>query len=143
MAPLVTLQDYVNDVRALILDTVSPYRYSDADVISAFNMMLLETRRVRPDLFVTRWGSDVPYFQPPVSGAVVPMEPQFRLGYVYGTVAHLFMRDDEDTSDARANSFNEKFHDILLGTKPRQFRQGRAKQGGQGGQQEQQQESGE
>ena len=120
---LTTVEDYVGDVRTILLDKVQPYRYSDDELLVALNTSLLEARRLRADLFVHRWGSEVPYYDA-VTGEKVPIEPQFRLGFVYGIVAHALLRDDEDVQDARANSFLDKFHDILVGVRPSPVRGG-------------------
>lgn len=116
-SPLNTVQKYVDDVRVILLDKTQPYRYSDAEILVGLNTALLEARRLRADLFVTRWGNDVPYFEA-VSGEDVPIEAQFRLGFVYGIAAHTLLRDDEDIQDERSNTFLEKFHDILIGIRP-------------------------
>lgn len=119
-APLTTVNDYIKDARVDLLDTTSPYRYTDDELLRALNMALLEARRIRPDLYFGRWGSDVPYFAA-VDSAPVPIEPQFRMGFVFGVVAYAMMRDDEDVMDARANSFYDKFYDILAGVRPRRL----------------------
>jgi hypothetical protein len=114
---LSTVQDYITDVRTMLLDTLAPYRYTDIELIAGFNTALLEGRRLRPDLFVYRHGNRVPYFTA-VSGEEVPMEPQFRLAFVYGIGAHALARDDEDVQDERANAFMSIFHDLLVGIRP-------------------------
>lgn len=112
-----TVSAYLKDVRTLLLDRTKPYRYSDISLVAALNLALLETRRLRPDLFVTRYGNEVPSFDD-ADGQEVPIEAQFRIGIVYGICAHALLRDEEDVQDARANSFLEKFHDILVGVRP-------------------------
>lgn len=114
---LISVQDYITDVRTIILDLTVPYRYSDDSLITSLNIALLEIRRLRPDLLVCRYHTRVPQFDV-VSGEVVPIEPQFRLGVVYGIAAHALLRDEEDVQDARANTFLERFHDILVGVRP-------------------------
>lgn len=116
LAPLNTVQSYITDVRTMLLDKVQPYRYTDDELMVAFNVALLEARRLRADLFVTRWGNEVPYYTVP-SGEVVCIEAQFRLGFVFGVCAHALLRDDEDVQDQRANTFLSRFHDILVGGK--------------------------
>lgn len=116
-APLNTVQSFIDDVRTLLLDKVQPFRYADDELMVAFNTALLEARRLRADLFVTRWGNRVPYYAVP-SGEEVCIEPQFRLGFVYGIAAHALLRDDEDVQDGRSNSFLSRFHDILTGVTP-------------------------
>lgn len=112
-----TVQGYVKGVRGLLLDKVQPYRYTDIAIIAALNLALLEGRRLRPDLFICRYGIDVPQYEE-VNGDIVPVDEQFRLAFEYGTAAHVLMRDEEDVQDARANSFENKFHDILVGVRP-------------------------
>lgn len=115
---LETVQDYITDSRVLLQDTIQPYRYDDDSLLAAFNMALLEGRRLRPDLFIYRHGEKVPYF-PAISGAEVCIEPQFRQAFVFGTCAHAMSRDQEDIQDTRATSFNDNFHDYLIGVRPR------------------------
>jgi hypothetical protein len=47
-----TINDFVAQARVLTQDTVVPYRYPDADLILAWNTCVLETRRLRPDLWM-------------------------------------------------------------------------------------------
>jgi len=114
---LTSVEGYVRDVRVILLDKVKPYRYPDETILVGLNMALLEARRLRADLFVTRYGNEVPSFDA-VSGEEVPIEGQFRMGFVYGIAAHALLQDAEDVQDARANSFLDKFHDILVGVRP-------------------------
>lgn len=114
---LCTVQDLVTDVRRLILDKVAPFRYDDDSIITALNIAMQEARRLRPDFFVCRYGNHVPQFQA-VSGDSIPVESQFRLAFEFGVCAHVLLRDEEDIQDARANSFLDKFHDMLVGVRP-------------------------
>lgn len=109
-----TVQDYIDDVRTLLQDEIAPYRYDDPSLIVAFNAMLLEARRIRADLFVTKWGAKIPHFTT-VDNREVNLEPQFRLAFVYGIVAHALMRDQEDILDHRASSFMGAFNTMLAG----------------------------
>ena len=47
-----TVADYINDARTLLQDMIPEYRYDDPSLLRALNVALLETRRIRPDLFV-------------------------------------------------------------------------------------------
>jgi hypothetical protein len=111
---LVSVMDYINDARTILLDTTNPPRYSDDDMLVALNVTLLEARRLRPDLFVYKHFNRVPSYSA-VSGQPVPIEPQFRLPMVYGIVAHAMLRDEEDVPIDRANSFLAKFQSMLTG----------------------------
>lgn len=114
-SPLNTVQSLITDVRTLLLDRTQPYRYSDDELLVGLNTALLEARRLRADLFVTRYGNTVPYYAA-VTGEQFCIEPQFRLAFVFGTGAHALIRDDEDVQDQRANDFLTRFHDMLIGT---------------------------
>jgi hypothetical protein len=115
---LETIDDYVDDARVLLLDTVSPYRYSDASLVVAMNVTLLEARRLRADLFLyNRYGSGqkgVQSFQS-VDGTKVQMEEPFRLAILHGMIAHALERDQEDIQDARAGVFMGVFNTMLVG----------------------------
>ena len=113
---LQTVEDYIKDARTLLLDKIYPYRYSDDSLLTALNLALLDGRRLRPDLFVYRWGNKVPYYEA-VTGQDVPMEPQFRKAFVYGLVAHALLRDQEDVQDARATIFQDTMESVLTGVR--------------------------
>lgn len=111
-----TVADYLSDTRTLLQDTVQPFRYDDVSLLVGFNTTLLEGRRLRPDLFVYSHGSEkMPAFAANNSTAV-DIEYPFRLAFVFGTVAHALMRDQEDISDARASAFMNAFTSMLIGT---------------------------
>lgn len=114
---LTTVPDYIRSVRRLLQDQRRPYRYSDNAIVEALNMALLEARRLRADLFVTRFGNKVPCFSED-SDDDVPMEPQFRLGFVHGIVWQVLEQDQEDVNDARAATFMASFHAMLTGVNP-------------------------
>ena len=109
-----SVESYIKDIRVLILDKTPPYRYDTPELLVAFNSCLLDGRRLRPDLFVYKHGNRVPHYEA-ADGEEVPIEPQFRLAFVYGTAAHALARDDEDVQDARAASFRAVFESILVG----------------------------
>lgn len=111
---LETVADYISDVRTLLQDTIEPFRYDDDSLIVAFNVTLLEARRIRPDLFVYRHHGNVPSYTKPNS-ELVDMEPPFRLPLVFGTAAHALSRDQEDVQDQRSSSYMKTFNDMLLG----------------------------
>ena len=69
-------------------------------------MALLETRRIRPDLFVFNMNVDgqVQAFIA-VDDTYVAIEPQFRLALLHGLCGHALERDQEDVQDIRATTF--------------------------------------
>lgn len=114
---LETIDDYIDDGRTLLQDTIAPYRYSDASLIIGMNVALLEGRRLRPDLYVYNKNcgpTGVQSFQAK-DGTKLVMEEQFRLAFLHGMVAHALERDQEDIQDARAAAFMGIFNAILVG----------------------------
>lgn len=116
-AGLSTVQDYVNDARTLLQDKISPFRYSDDELVTALNIALLDTRRVRADLFLGDGTatslSSVQNFTVPDT-TVVNIEQAFRLAVLFGVCAHALARDQEDVQDARSAAFMELWRKKLL-----------------------------
>jgi hypothetical protein len=111
-----TVGDYLTESRVLLQDTIVPYRYSDAEMVSALNIALLEVRRLRADLLLSVH-FDIPYFS--ISGTIdktakVPFEPMYRGSLVYYVVGRMQLRDDEATTDSRAASLLGKFMQQML-----------------------------
>jgi|SRR6516162_11111346 hypothetical protein len=107
-----SVESYILDVRTILLDKTPPYRYSDNSLLVAFNTAMLEARRLRPDMFVYKFGDRMPYYAA-ITDEHVPIEFQLRLPIVYGTVAHAMLRDEEDVPVQRANSFMIMFQNML------------------------------
>jgi predicted GNAT superfamily acetyltransferase len=103
-----TVADYVTRARVLLQDTIESYRYSDADLVEGLNQGLMESRRLRPDLFIF---TTVPsYTEADIAAeTAVEIDEQFRVAYVYYMVGNAHLRDEEDTADARAAAFLNKF----------------------------------
>lgn len=112
-----TVADYITDARTLLQDTLPPFRYDDPSLLVALNVTMLETRRLRPDLFVFnhKFRGQPQAFQAN-DLTLVDIEPQFRLAVLHGMVAHALERDQEDYSDDRATSFLAFFYAGLRGT---------------------------
>jgi hypothetical protein len=108
------VQDYLDKARVLLQDTLQPYRYSDAELVSCLDEAVLETRRLRPDLVKNYFRSSLPDFDPAHLTASVPIDPQYRMAFVYYIVGQAQLRDDETTQDARASVFLNKFVSQLL-----------------------------
>jgi len=116
-----TVAEYVAEARVLLQDSVTPFRYDDASLLTALNLTLLEARRIRPDLFVYnhRYNGQAQAFTA-VDDTLVDIEPQFRLGISYGMTAHAYTRDQEDYSAEQATTFWSFFDAVMLGrTMPR------------------------
>lgn len=102
-----TVADYVTRARVLLEDKVAPYRYPDDDLVQALSLGVLEARRMRPDLFLGRTAA-LPSFTANNSDAV-DIDPMYRTAFLYYVVGHAQLRDAEDTQDARAAVFLNKF----------------------------------
>ena len=100
--------DYVFEARTLLQDTVVPYRYSDASLVSALNLGILTARRLRPDLFLAGL---IPSFAESdiAANTLFDMDKQYRVPFVYFMVGHAQLRDEEDTQDQRSGAFIGKF----------------------------------
>ncbi len=120
---LSTVQDFVTDARNLLLDKVRPYRYDDDSMLRGLNLALLEGFRLRPDLYLCRYATEIPSYGA-VTGEEVPIEAQFRLAYAYGIASIVLLRDEEDVQDVRAETFKDRFEDILVGRSTRPVRGG-------------------
>ena len=112
MAALATVTNYVDAARALLSDATTPYRYSDANLVLALSFGILEARRLRPDLFIDRF-SAIPSFTTNDTTAV-DFDEQYRVALLYYIVGHAQMFDEEDTQDARAAAFKNRFTAQML-----------------------------
>jgi hypothetical protein len=111
-----TVANYIADARTLLQDVIPPYRYDDPSLLVAFNVTLLEARRLRADLFVFNLsvnGQTQAFTE--VDQTYVDMEPQFRLAILHGLCGHALERDQEDVQDIRATTFLQLFNAGLIG----------------------------
>lgn len=109
-----TAQDYIDRARALLLDTVLPYRYSTADLVEYLNQGMLEARRLRPELFLGSFASALPEFESADLSEAVPIDPMYRVAFVYYICGQAQLRDEENTQDTRAAAFLNKFTSQML-----------------------------
>jgi hypothetical protein len=105
MAALDTVADYIAQARVLLQDTIETYRYSDAEIRAALNLGMTEARRIRPDMFIGRLDA-VPFY---TASETVDFDVQYRMALLYYIIGHVQLRDDEDTTDARAAALLTKF----------------------------------
>jgi hypothetical protein len=111
-----SVADYIGEARILLQDIIAPYRYDDGSLLSAINIVLLEARRLRADLFVfnLKMRGQTQAFTA-VDDTYVDMEPQFRQAILHGICAHALERDQDDVQDARATAFWQLFNAGLVG----------------------------
>jgi hypothetical protein len=108
---LATVGSYILEARRILQDEVQPYRYPDADLVSALNIALMEARRLRPDLFL---GQFDPLPHVAANADPVPIDPMYRPTFLYYVVGMTELRDSEDTKDARAVTMLNKFLGQLM-----------------------------
>lgn len=106
-----TVQDYVTQGRVLLQDTVEVYRFTNANFLAGLNQALLESRRVRPDLWID---TSVPSFST-VDATAVAFDEQYRSALLFYMCGYVQLIDAEETQDARAVVFLGKFTSILTG----------------------------
>jgi hypothetical protein len=108
-----TIQEYISAARTLLQDTTPAPRYSDADFQLALELAFDEVYRIRPDIM-----GNTP--QPSIFGAPgtdkVPVPRGYQATFLYYMCGHVQLRDQEDTQDARASIFLNKFTSQLLTT---------------------------
>ncbi len=110
MAQLSTVADYLADARVLLQDADGD-RYTDAELIRALNIGLMEARRLRSDLFIAT-PSAVPIYT--TSGQTVDFDLQYRASLLYYVVGMASLRDAEDVQDKRAAALMGRFTAQLL-----------------------------
>ena len=104
-----TVTGLIAQARVLLLDTIVPYRYSDAELLEALNTSLLEARRLRPDLFIgTVDGTTIPEYVT-VDATAIAIDIMFLNAILYFVVGHAQLRDEEETTDSRVSAFFKSF----------------------------------
>lgn len=111
---LETVADYITEARALLLDETAPFRYPDVSIVSALNLAIGESFRIRPDLWLAYFELALPGYSAGTPGATVAIPAAFRMAFLYFIVGHCQLRDDEDVSDTRAGALVSKFSSSLL-----------------------------
>jgi hypothetical protein len=107
--------DYVARARVVLLDTIVPFRYPDEDLVEALNEGILEGRKLRPDLFVGFFRTALPDYNIDTQTSLVPIDPAYRVAFMYYICGATQLRDEENTQDSRAVAFLQKFSTALLG----------------------------
>jgi len=113
---LSTVQEYIDEVRVLMQDRRVPYRYSDESIVSELNIAMLETRKMRPDLFMKYFRTPYPDFKPEEPTVEVPFEPIYRMALVYYICGKCVLRDEEENDEARAGKLLAKHARSILST---------------------------
>ena len=108
--------DVVSQARRLLQDTGTPYRYTDDELVSAYNSAMAEVRRLRSDLLLP----DLNDYQQAVRLGVDLAEPlavedSFFPALVDYVVGYTSMQEDEFAVDGRAMALMARFSSRLVG----------------------------
>lgn len=119
---LFALEDYVEQARVLLQDTVaSPYRYDNESLVTALNNAMYEISRLRPDILIDgkyrqrsikhqRLNADgMPLYTVGLMDDLVPIPPQYKIPVLYYIVGFVQLRDNEETQDSRASALLTRF----------------------------------
>ena len=109
-----SLGDLMTDARVLLQDTRSPFRYREADLYTGLNAALMQARRLRPDLFLGRFGREKFNYAPADSAQPFPLAPWYWEAAVEFVVGRAELREDEFTNDGRAVALLNRFRAKLL-----------------------------
>lgn len=119
-----TLDDLVSDVRLMIKDRRTPYRYSDTDVLDRVNNAFRELKRIRPDAYLGCCSDESSEVTLPtytsadlglLPATAFPLDEIFFQAIVFHTVGTLELGDDEFAVDNRAMSMLAAFRQMLVG----------------------------
>lgn len=105
--PLATVGDYLAEARVLLQDKTVPYRFSDADLKNAVGFALMEARRLRADLFLN--GVTPSVDQNTLNTVTVAVDDMYRVSLVYYVVGHMYLREEEEGSQALGDAYKRKF----------------------------------
>lgn len=99
-----------------ILQDLSPtqnYRYPDEQLLTYFNRALQEIRRLRPDLYIGRFGTGLPKYTSDDLDLVFPFSMMYYQPVIEYIAGFAELRDDEFTVDGRAGLLLNKFREHL------------------------------
>lgn len=109
-----TIADVLTEARNILSDTREPYRYTDARLILALNQAFAETKRLRPDLFISV-NFVLPSYTVSDTAQAFPIDEMYFPTVVDYVVGRQAFADDEFTLDGRAAAFFQKWQGNLIG----------------------------
>lgn len=113
---VLTVGDLLTDARNLINDQTEPLRYTDDDLVGAFNESLIQVRYRRPELFLPLGlRNPIPrYIMPDDMLTPFPLQDIVFPACVYYTAGRMDMKDDTFGDDKRAVALLTRFSQMLL-----------------------------
>lgn len=102
------IQDYINTARFQLQDRLEgSYRYADEDLVQGLELAFDEAFRIRPDIFVRQTEPELT--GKPLNTTEVPAPRGYQMAFVFYMCGYVTLSDQEDTQDARATVFLNKF----------------------------------
>jgi hypothetical protein len=113
-----TIGSLLLDARNVLNDTIQvsgAYRYSDQELMNAFNDALLMTRTKRPDAFL-KMGlrNPVPTYLTTDTAVPFPIAQEFYPAFLFYTVGRTELKEDTFADDNRAVTLMQKFIALLM-----------------------------
>ena len=109
-----SIRSMVADARVLLQDTRSPFRYREDTLIWNLNAGLMQARRLRPDLFIGRFGKEDFEYNTTRQDEPFPLPAWYSEAFVEYMVARAELREDEFATDGRAVALMNRFSSKLL-----------------------------
>lgn len=112
-----TIGTLLAEARTLLQDKepLPAYRYSDAELVEAFNGAMVESRAKRPDLFLAMGlRTPTPYYSTSDLAQPFPLGDEVYDAFVYYLVGRSELREDSFAVDGRAVAMANKFVSQLL-----------------------------
>lgn len=103
------VSDAITEARILLQDTVEPYRAEDTELVRYLNNATAELKRIRPDLFVGRGDTPLPYYSATETDLDLETPETYFSALVDYMVAFTELRDDESSADSKAMAFLKIF----------------------------------
>ncbi len=105
----------LGEARGVLNDRITPYRYSDQDLVDAFNDALIQARTKRPDLFLGMGlRNTVPMYDATDTDTPFPIDASAYPAFLYYVVGRSELRDDGVTQEGRAVVLMNKFVSQLM-----------------------------
>lgn len=108
-----TIGALFSEARTLLQDKdgVNGFRYSNDELMEAFNGAMMEARSKRPDLFIDMGlRAEVPFYDASLDlAAPFPLSSMVYPAFVYYVVGRCELREDTFSEDSRAVALMNKF----------------------------------
>jgi len=111
-----TYGQILTQVRTIVQDQATPYRYQDAELYFALTEAMADARALRPDLFLAMGLDTTPFLvTSALANAQFPIAWQYVPAFIDYVIGRAESRDDTYTDDSRAATFMGRFVQRLTG----------------------------